>query len=53
MSAMPAAGAAAAGAISAAVAVHTPTRNPSGSDYIGPVVRDIWRNGYGLVKLSV
>ncbi|WP_268246503.1 DNRLRE domain-containing protein [Streptomyces xantholiticus] len=26
--------------------------NPSGSDYIGPVVRDNWKNGYGSVKLS-
>lgn len=26
--------------------------NPSGTDYIGPVVRDNCRNGYGSVKLS-
>ncbi|WP_392749771.1 Ig-like domain-containing protein [Streptomyces sp. LN590] len=26
--------------------------NPSGTDYIGPVVRDNWKNGYGSVKLS-
>jgi hypothetical protein len=26
--------------------------NPSHSDYIGPVVRDNWKNGYGSVKLS-
>ncbi|MEV7233318.1 DNRLRE domain-containing protein [Streptomyces sp. NPDC051020] len=26
--------------------------NPSESDYIGPVVRDNWKNGYGSVKLS-
>ncbi|RPK53022.1 tRNA3(Ser)-specific nuclease WapA precursor [Streptomyces sp. ADI92-24] len=26
--------------------------NPSQSDYIGPVVRDNWKNGYGSVKLS-
>jgi hypothetical protein len=26
--------------------------NPGGSDYIGPVVRDNRRNGYGSVKLS-
>ncbi|MEU0834706.1 DNRLRE domain-containing protein [Streptomyces sp. NPDC005969] len=26
--------------------------NPSGSDYIGPVVRDNWKNGYGSVKLA-
>ncbi|MEV8459819.1 MULTISPECIES: DNRLRE domain-containing protein [Streptomyces] len=26
--------------------------NPSGTDYIGPVVRDNWKNGYGSVKLA-
>lgn len=26
--------------------------NPDGSDYIGPVVRDNWKNGHGSVKLS-
>ncbi|WP_052745221.1 DNRLRE domain-containing protein [Streptomyces sp. WM6386] len=26
--------------------------SPNESDYIGPVVRDNWRNGYGSVKLS-
>lgn len=26
--------------------------NPSGDDYIGPVVRDNWKNGHGSVKLS-
>ncbi|MFI6530739.1 hypothetical protein [Streptomyces uncialis] len=26
--------------------------NPSQSDYIGPVVRDNWKNGHGSVKLS-
>ncbi|WP_392957648.1 DNRLRE domain-containing protein [Streptomyces sp. LN245] len=26
--------------------------NPAQTDYIGPVVRDNWKNGYGSVKLS-